>query len=813
MTQTGKCDICRQRKVKCDEEKPKCGSCRKKDRPCTYTYGKASAFVVQDPQQLTKHGKSKTAPIVYSLSSSPSDESSPSSTPSDLQLTTERFASSGGGIFATLAPISKKDKPSKRAAAYQKKKFEAHLQELRNHAALSLIQPCSPEDVLKARYLHMLGSEKDLGTQPMSILGTWIQSIPSRIGTNRMLDLAVEFFINSHDVYRDETYSKRRLARASKAKALRELQLQVLESAAQTAPSYETILATKTHYAAEALLGINSMYHAIHAFGLAELLKTGTVSNVDDEHYWNLIDNTYIDDVHEALMAGRPSCYDNEFYLSSTYPPPLDSPTISLSDQQRASIAIMHVFIQSPRLVVLLRKAVSNPSDTQMLAAAVSQAESMWLIDLPRHVAEFLQNSFSVIETPHDPAMADLMPYTFTFTSIQRAILCTRYWMLMITLCGLLDTLHVNFPNETALSLLPDPVSLRAVEVDAALQLGMSLAWANSVSHDLPLVPLRLHTPLQVSIGPWHRITRDHQATQQGNSPIEIDEMPFDFARAYRMKAWVTEQCNKIHRRWAVSEVEDEPLLQAIDCMAGNPIPDWLPIRVRFEAEDGEMVMKLDYESKNGVYSEQYDLSANAPQKRINPYSPEDRWVREAHVHELPIRSGPDNPGSIPSTPSSHLETMDNVSSMSVDYLLRTGRNLCSTAGWWPDSPSTSTVLLDSTHKASAFSNLPRPQPHVSTASHIYYDEDRHPCLASSFWPQTPNTLDSSLSGESPTTAWVEAASATSSSTPDSQCQKKNPCLSPAWASNRSARTAGSAKNASLSPPWSGTPNSSSTGE
>lgn len=39
------------------------------------------------------------------------------------------------------------------------------------------------------------------------------------------------------------------------------------------------------------------MYHAIHAFGLAELLKSGTIANVDDEHYWNLIDNAYIDDV------------------------------------------------------------------------------------------------------------------------------------------------------------------------------------------------------------------------------------------------------------------------------------------------------------------------------------------------------------------------------------------------------------------------------------------------------------------------------------------------------------------------------------
>ena len=33
---------------------------------------------------------------------------------------------------------------------------------------------------------------------------------------------------------------------------------------------------------------------------LAELLKLGTVSNVDHEHYWNLIDNTYVDDVSIA---------------------------------------------------------------------------------------------------------------------------------------------------------------------------------------------------------------------------------------------------------------------------------------------------------------------------------------------------------------------------------------------------------------------------------------------------------------------------------------------------------------------------------
>ena len=49
--------------------------------------------------------------------------------------------------------------------------------------------------------------------------------------------------------------------------------------------------------ARKALMGIETMYHAIHAFGLAQLLKSGAVSNVDYEHYWSLIDNTYVDDV------------------------------------------------------------------------------------------------------------------------------------------------------------------------------------------------------------------------------------------------------------------------------------------------------------------------------------------------------------------------------------------------------------------------------------------------------------------------------------------------------------------------------------
>jgi hypothetical protein len=47
---------------------------------------------------------------------------------------------------------------------------------------------------------------------------------------------------------------------------------------------------------------MDTMYHAIHAFGLAEILKTGMVAGVDNEYFWSLIDNTYIDDVGNLFL-------------------------------------------------------------------------------------------------------------------------------------------------------------------------------------------------------------------------------------------------------------------------------------------------------------------------------------------------------------------------------------------------------------------------------------------------------------------------------------------------------------------------------
>ena len=472
------------------------------------------------------------------------------------------------------------------------------------------------------------------------------------------------------------------------------------------------------------------------------------------------------------MLAGRNSVYDNDFYLSSTYPPPPSSNLIVLSTFQRASMAIMHIFVQCPRLNCLVRHATTHPEDTAALVSAVTLAESLWQLDLSDQVSALLTEAVTVEPNPPFESLADILIDSMHFHSVQGMILCTRYWMLINILGGLVDTLYRHFPAEIESSLLPNRYVMHKLETDAAVRLAKSIPWAESVSRTLPLVPLRLHTPLQISIGPWYRTIRRLKAVRSANPGLDADvdsEMIRTITCAERMKAWIIEHCNYIHKQWDVSILSEKPLLEALDTMAGEKIPDWLPVRVRFEAEDGEMVMKLDYENKTGSYREQFDLGEHPPRRvhsrNFDMFRSEVEGWDGGYVRELPDRST-----SVPTLGDSLDESYRNKSMeprTAANFIHGTGRNLCSTSGWWPSTEPTeltSTVLIDSTHKASAFSTLSRfGSPETRSSTRFV---DRHPCLASSFWPQTPNTTTASLG-----------------STP------KNVCLSPAWSSPSSGLT------------------------
>lgn len=269
MRRLGKCDVCRQRKVKCDEKKPSCGGCQRGSRTCNYPYsqGQGFALVMQDPSRMTRYGRSMAASVIYPLSSSHiSDDSStpdcasvsspdPISTPnsdfSNLHLRGGVLAADGRGIFQTLAPgKSKAVKPSKRLETNQRKRLREHLLRLQRESLLSYHRPLAPDTRLAAMFVNMLRPDSPK-YQPLFTLGDWVASIPPRIGSSPVVTMAAEFLIHSFDFCGEKSHSSKIQAMQTKARALKELQLSLLAS--QQEPTYDLLLATKMHYASEVM--------------------------------------------------------------------------------------------------------------------------------------------------------------------------------------------------------------------------------------------------------------------------------------------------------------------------------------------------------------------------------------------------------------------------------------------------------------------------------------------------------------------------------------------------------------------------------
>ena len=144
---------------------------------------------------------------------------------------------------------SDRSKVVKKTTPQQRRRLQLHLDRLQDVAmSMPLRQFVTSQTALAARYLNLLGS-RPAEEQPFAILGSWVESIPSRIGKSPAVDLAVEYLIDSFDVYRDPSFSTKSEAMATKSRALRELQLIIGNE--RTRKSYDAAIATKIHFMAE----------------------------------------------------------------------------------------------------------------------------------------------------------------------------------------------------------------------------------------------------------------------------------------------------------------------------------------------------------------------------------------------------------------------------------------------------------------------------------------------------------------------------------------------------------------------------------
>ena len=215
-------------------------------------------------------------------------------------------------------------------------------------------------------------------------------------------------------------------------------------------------------------------------------------------------------------------------------------------------MSLMHCWIQIPRLICLVRQARSY-SDISTLASAVSLAESLWTLDQVAITAEYFTATTEIVPLPAGQDISDIVPESLHFDSVYSLILLTRYWMFQVYLCGLIYSLRTYFPIETAASLLPNVDTIIQVDSSAATYIAQSFLYALSSSPSLPLVPFRILSPLQASVGSWHRAM-----VHSDGSSLSLTEA-YDTAekscRSRRMIEWILEESNRAHAKWGFPSV------------------------------------------------------------------------------------------------------------------------------------------------------------------------------------------------------------------------------------------------------------------
>lgn len=329
------------------------------------------------------------------------------------------------------------------------------------------------------------------------------------------------------------------------------------------------------------------------------------------------------------MVASRTSIYDNEYYLEMTHPRniPHDAPV-----PFQLSIMMMHIFIQMPRLVCLIRHASNYPEDSRTLNSAISLAVYLWSLVPVDTMQHYINASVSSIDSPPAPEIADIIPNSYNFDSIQSCMIITRLWRLQICLSGTIQTLYQNFPSECITSPLPPILLLEQIDESVAMELARSLRYSFTVCPSLPLVPLRIYICFQLTLGTWYRQIRRLTASIRSLPPstdISITAyLSAQLSRAQRMEQFVSNGSNAVHDMWHIQRVNKRFLRAAAIDMAGGPIPDWMPIRVKFEAEDGDLVMKMEYDVAGPKYKEMMEEHYTGQEwvrktRTVSPFRPD----------------------------------------------------------------------------------------------------------------------------------------------------------------------------------------------
>lgn len=231
--------------MQCDEQHPICGVCRRQCRPCiykTFNHHHHHHFISENkelggsadrPQKLINH---PTTLVNYPINNNREMlESKTKKLANDLSLKKSWRARDGNGVFQTLVLRNR----------------ETQIKIRKNVEKATLAKSLSnTSSILAARWISVETHQSSSGNNAIRNLLEGFNIIPSRLGTSRPLDLAVECFLDSHLAFRKKDEDAMNVARSSSAKALKTLRIALLHHTSARM-DLQLFLAVKLHAISE----------------------------------------------------------------------------------------------------------------------------------------------------------------------------------------------------------------------------------------------------------------------------------------------------------------------------------------------------------------------------------------------------------------------------------------------------------------------------------------------------------------------------------------------------------------------------------
>lgn len=224
--------------------------------------------------------------------------------------------------------------------------------------------------------------------------------------------------------------------------------------------------------------------------------------------------------------------------------------------------ALMRGMARIPRVARLIRSYQNNLSDTSSYYKALTLIQILSQDSYEEHMTQLLQRHATVIPTTLDHAW--VMPESWSFDSIPVYELVVRFYSYQMLLCGLAERLCEIVPF-TADLLSIDFMRMR--DQEAALSVAMCVQHGMTMKPTIPLASLRLHPPLQIACGTWHRLAK--RQIMQG----------FDPTYTQTLKAWYLQCSNEIGATWKIRSLEDWEIDLATDAVAGGGFPEFMKKR------------------------------------------------------------------------------------------------------------------------------------------------------------------------------------------------------------------------------------------